>query len=103
VTARLTGKQRRYLRGLGHALEPVVQIGKEGLSAPVVAAVDAALVVHELVKIKVGQGAPERRHEAAAQLAERTASTEVQVLGNTVLLYRRHPENPKIELPAASG
>lgn len=95
----LGGKQRRTLRGLGHALEPVVYIGKEGVTDPLVAAVDAALTTHELIKVKLGQGAPIDRHDAAAELARRTGSGVAQVLGRTMLLYRAHPSEPKLKLP----
>jgi RNA-binding protein len=95
----LSGKQRRYLRGLGHELRPVVQIGRDGLDDGLVAAVDRALTDHELVKIKLGEAADLDRHDAAADLAARTRSEVAQVLGNTVLLYRAHPEEPEIALP----
>jgi RNA-binding protein len=96
---KLTGRQRHYLRGLGHALDPVVQVGKDGLSDAVTAATTTALETHELVKVKLGPNTPEDRHEAAGELAARTDSELVQVLGKAILLYRRHPEEPKIELP----
>jgi RNA-binding protein len=97
----LSGKQRRYLRSLGHALSPVVQIGRDGLSEPVIAAIAAALDQHELIKIKVGSSSDLERQEAADQAARATGSEVAQVLGNTALLYRRHPESPVIELPPA--
>jgi RNA-binding protein len=95
----MTGKQRRYLRGLGHALEAVVHVGKEGVSDAVTEALTAALATHELVKVKLGQNTPTDRHEAAGELAARTDAELVQVLGRAVLLYRPHPEEPKIVLP----
>jgi RNA-binding protein len=95
----LSGKQRRFLRALGHELRPVVQIGRDGLDDGLVAAVDQALADHELVKIKVGEAANLDRHGAAADLAARTRSEVAQVLGNTVLLYRAHPDEPEIALP----
>lgn len=95
----LSGKQRRYLRGLGHALHPIVQVGRGGIDDGLVAAIDQALVDHELVKLKIGEGADLDRHEAAEDLAARTKSEVAQVLGNTVLLYRAHPDEPQIELP----
>jgi len=95
----LSGKQRRYLRGLGHELRPVVQIGRDGLDDGLVAAVDQALTDHELVKVKVGEAANLDRHDAATDLAARTRSEVAQVLGNTVLLYRAHPDEPEISLP----
>jgi RNA-binding protein len=95
----LTGKQRRHLRALGHALTAVVTIGKDGITPGVARAIDQALFDHELVKIRLGQNAPVDRKDAAAELAAETASEVAQILGNTVLLYRRHPDQPIIELP----
>ncbi|MBA3464068.1 MAG: ribosome assembly RNA-binding protein YhbY [Deltaproteobacteria bacterium] len=95
----LTGKQRRHLRGLGHKLQVIVQVGKGGVDEGVVTAIDQALADHELVKIKVGENAELDRHQAAEELAKQTKSQVAQVLGNTVLLYRAHPDEPTIELP----
>ena len=95
----LTGKQRHHLRGLGHALRAVVQIGKDGVSDSFVAAVDQALKDHELIKVKVSDGAELDGNEAAQLLAERTSSCIAQVLGFTILLYRARPDDPAIELP----
>ncbi len=97
----LTGKQRHHLRGLGHSLNPLVHIGKGGLDDGLVSAVDQALTDHELIKVKVGEGADLDRHEAADQLAEKTRSEVAQVIGNIVLLYRAHPDEPTIRLPSA--
>lgn len=95
----LTGKQRRHLRGLGHELKPIVQVGKSGIDDGVVAAVEQALADHELVKIKLGEAAGLDRHDAADAIAGRTGSEVAQVLGNTLLLYRAHPDEPAIVLP----
>lgn len=95
----LTGKQRRHLRSLGHALRPIVQVGRGGIDAGVVAAVQQALRDHELVKVKVGEAAELDRHDAAESIAARTRSEVAQVLGNIVLLYRAHPDDPQIVLP----
>ena len=95
----LTGKQRRHLRALVHEMKPIVQIGKGGIDDGVVAAVERALVDHELIKIKLGESAGVDRHEAADELAAQTRSEVAQVVGNIVLLYRPDPEEPKIALP----
>lgn len=95
----LNGKQNRALRALGHHLEPVVMLGKEGLTETVIQAVDQALSDHELIKVKVGEASPLDRHDAADEIAKATAAAVAQVLGRTLLLYRRHPEEPKIALP----
>ncbi len=96
----LSGKQRRYLRSLGHALNPVVHIGRGGITDQVVSAIDAALTSHELIKIKLGSQSDLERQDAADRAAQATGAEVAQVLGNTVLLYRRHPDRPVIELPA---
>jgi RNA-binding protein len=95
----LNGKQRRFLRGLGHHLEPVVQVGKDGLSEGVVGALDAALQEHELIKVKLGESVGGDRRVVAAALAEAAAGELVQVLGRTLLIYRRRAEDPAIQLP----
>jgi RNA-binding protein len=95
----LTGKQRRHLRALAHALDPIVQVGKNGIDDGLVKAVDQALADHELVKVKVGENAALDRHEAADELAAQTHSEVAQVIGNIVLLYRADPEDPQITLP----
>jgi len=99
----LTGKQRRHLRALGHPLTPVAQIGKSGLTDAFVAAVDQALATHELVKLRLLPAAELDRHTAADELAARTGAEVAQVLGQTILLYRPDPDDPRIELPRAGG
>ncbi len=95
----LTGKQRRHLRGLGHELKVLVQVGKGGIDQGLITAVLQALTDHELVKIRVAENADLDRHEAADAIAQQTKSEVAQVLGNTVLLYRADPDEPKIALP----
>ena len=97
----LTGKQRRHLRALGHDLDPVVQLGKQGLTDAVVAAVDEALGKHELVKVRVGTECPEGRDVVAERLGPAVKGEVAQLLGRTMLIYRRRPKDPKIQLPKA--
>ena len=95
----LNGKQRRALRALGHHLTPVVMVGKEGAGASLLAAVAQALEDHELIKVKVGESSPLDRHEAAQVLAQATGSAVAQVLGRTVLLFKRRVKDPALALP----
>lgn len=95
----LSGKQRRYLRSLGHHLNPVVLLGKHGITDALVAAADEAITTHELIKIKRGGECPDTRQAIADALSEALGADLVQQLGNTVLLYRKHPKDPQIELP----
>ena len=94
----LTGKQARFLRGLGHHLQPVVMIGKEALSDAVLATLEEALATHELIKVKLQEGCLLDRREAATTMAEKTGAAVAQVLGKTILLYRQG-EKAKINLP----
>ena len=97
----LTGADRRALRALGNGLKPTVFVGKDGVSGDVLRAVIEANRTSELLKVKVLEGCPLDRHEAARELDQRSGLTVVQVLGRTILLFRRHPENPRISLPSA--
>ena len=95
----LTGRQRRHLRALGHHLNPVVQVGQDGVSDAVVGQANVQLDAHELIKVKIGESSPQDRHEAADMLAARTQSQVAQVLGRTVLLYRPRKDKAQIVLP----
>jgi len=95
----LSGKQRRHLRSLAHSLKPLVQLGKDGIDEGVIAAIDQALLDHELIKVRVGENADLDRHTAADSIAAQTHSEVAQVLGKIVLLYRAHPKKPEIVLP----
>ena len=97
----LTSKQLRHLRSLAHPLKPVVQVGKGGIDDGLIAAVNQALLDHELIKVKVGDNAELEREDAAKAIAEKTDSVVAQIIGNTVLLYRAHPDEPLIGLPSA--
>lgn len=95
---RLTGKQVRALRRLGHHLKPVIMVGRAELTDQVIAATDEALDDHELIKVKLQEGCPADRRAVADQLATATGANVAQVLGRTILLYRAAPE-PRLQLP----
>lgn len=97
--AQLSGKAVRHLRSLGHHLDPVVFVGKDGVSNAVVTATRNALRTHELVKVRIGTEAPVDRKEVGVELAQRAGAHLAQTLGRTLLLYKRHPHKPKIVLP----
>jgi RNA-binding protein len=95
-------KLRKTLRAAGHHLSPIVQLGKEGVTEAVVRQLDEALLAHELVKVKIGTETPEDRFEAAERLGAETDAQVAQIIGRTILVYRRHPEKPRFEpLPAS--
>jgi len=99
---KLTGKQKRYLRGLGHHIKPLVILGKDGISANVISAANEVVGAHELVKVKINNGCLLERQEAAAAIAAETGSEVIQILGKTFLIFRENPERKKehrIKLP----
>jgi RNA-binding protein len=96
-----SGELRRRLRAHGHALKPVVQVGKGGVTSGVLAQVAQALFDHELVKVRIGTECPVDRFAVADKLAAQPGTQVVQILGRTVLVYKRHPEKPKFEGKAA--
>jgi RNA-binding protein len=96
---KLSGQALRHLRALGHDLDPVIAVGKNGVTDVLAKEAGHALDRHELIKVRVMQEAPVDRHQAAAELAEKTGAVLAQVLGRTFLLYRRSAKKPKIVLP----
>ena len=95
----LNNHQVRHLRGLAHALRPVVRVGGKGLTETVLAELELALEHHELVKVQVAIDDREARSGIVEALVTRSRAQTVQKIGKVVCLYRRHPETPRIELP----
>ncbi len=95
----LRGKQKRFLRAMGVTMNPILTIGKDGVTENVIRQADGALTARELIKGRVLQTAPAEPAAIAAEVAERTGAALVQVLGRNFLLYRRNPEEPRITLP----
>jgi RNA-binding protein len=95
----LSERQRRHLRGLAHPLKPVVRLGNAGLTEAVALETERALRDHELIKVKAPGGDRDARDALFASLAGRTASALVHRIGNVAVLYRPHPELPRILIP----
>ena len=94
----LSGKQRRYLRGMGHSLSPHVHVNE--ISPSLLTEADRQLQTHELIKVKLLLTDRIERRETLRRIAEETGAQVVQELGKTALLYRPDPDakNP-IRLP----
>lgn len=95
----LTEPQKRHLRGLGHALKPVVIIGGNGLTAAVQAEIEAALAYHELIKVRVNADDRDSRQAMIAAMCAESGAEAVQRIGHVALLFRRNRDKPKVELP----
>ena len=95
----LTGKQKSFLRSMGQKLEPVVMMGKEGVTPTVVKAAQEAIKKRELIKVRVLQNCQEEPEDAITMLAERADVNLVQIIGRNGLLFKRNYDKPKIDLP----
>ena len=95
----LDDRQKKYLRGLGHKLKPVVMIGDAGLTDAVRTEFQSTLDHHELIKIRVKTGDRVERDRIVEALCTGCTAELVQRVGNVALIYRENPEKRKIRLP----
>lgn len=96
----LTSKQRAYLRSLAVNEDTILMVGKSGMGPEIVKQADTALEKRELIKGRVlPDSSPVSSREAAEELAEKTGSDVVQVIGSRFVLYRRKKKDSKIVLP----
>ncbi|WP_252502885.1 ribosome assembly RNA-binding protein YhbY [Sporosarcina sp. Marseille-Q4943] len=94
----LTGKQKSYLRSEAHHLQPIFQIGKGGLTEPIIKQIEEALEARELIKVSILQNCEEDKNTIAERLQE--AGIEVvQVIGKILVLYKESKEKKRIVLP----
>ena len=95
----MTSKQRAYLRGLANKIDAIFQIGKNGINDNLIKQLDDALEARELIKITALETAPDSAKNLSFEIAERTNSIVVQVIGNKITLFRQKAKDSKIELP----
>lgn len=95
----MTSKQRAYLRGLAQKIEPIFQIGKSGISDNQIEQLSNALEARELIKITFLDSIPEDKHSIAEEIANKTNSEIVQIIGKKLTLFRKSTQKPKIKLP----
>lgn len=88
----LSGKEKRALRAQGNQLRTEIWVGKEGISEGTLKALENSFNTKELVKIKLQENCPLEKQEVADILCRKSRSELVQILGNTILLYRPLPE-----------
>ncbi|MGP4080442.1 ribosome assembly RNA-binding protein YhbY [Pseudalkalibacillus sp. R45] len=96
----LTGKQKRFLRSKAHHLDPIFQVGKGGTNENMYSQINDALEARELIKVSVLQNCEEDKDTVAETLTEKTGAELVQVIGNTIVLYKESKEKKTIELPS---
>lgn len=96
---KLTGKQRKYLRGIAHSLNPVVQIGKNGLTDSILKQIDDALSTHELIKLKFIDFIDEKK-KIASDIEKKLECEICGSIGHVYVFFRqnREPERRKVEI-----
>ncbi len=94
----ITTKQRAKLRGIANTIDTIFQIGKSGIGDNLIVQVNDALKAREIVKIKVLENSVYSAREAAQEIAEKTNSDIVQVIGGKLVLYKRNEKDPVIDL-----
>lgn len=99
----LTGKQRAYLRGLANDIQPIFQVGKNGVEETFLKQVDEALEKRELIKIKILENSGLKTRETSDYICSKVNAEGVQAIGSKMVLYRKAKKNPKIELPAGKS
>jgi RNA-binding protein len=95
----LTGKQKRFLRAEAHHLSPIFQVGKGGVNENMIQQIADVLEARELIKVSVLQNCEEDRDTVAERLSKGARAELVQVIGNTIVLYKESRENKKLNLP----
>ena len=95
----LNNKDKKYLRSLGMNIEPIVQVGKNGVNESVLFSLNEALTARELVKIKVLKNCFEEMDEVAESIAAGGDCEIVQTIGRNILAYRPNKKTPVIKFP----
>ena len=95
----LSSKQRAYLKSLASNLNPVFQIGKGSVTPEITEAVGECFNNNELIKLNVLKNCDDDARQIAQDIADRTHSTVVQVIGKKIVLYKPFKENAMIVLP----
>lgn len=95
----LTGKQKTYLKGLAHTMQPIIQIGKNGVNEMLVKTIEDALEARELIKVSVLQNCMEDPKTLAIDIADVLNAEVVQVIGKTIIFYKQSRKKKQIILP----
>ncbi|HEX6134267.1 MAG TPA: YhbY family RNA-binding protein [Longimicrobiales bacterium] len=99
--ADLTPRQRAVLRSLAQSIKPILQVGRDGVTDALARTVLDALNNRELLKVKVLETAPGSPQELGDALVASVPDAQlVQVIGRTIVVFRRNPAKPEITLPS---
>ena len=96
----MTGKQRAYLRGEANSMNPVLQIGKDGITKAVIDQVEETIASKELIKIRVLDNSLYGTKEAAHELADAIDAEVIQTIGSVIVLFKQDEEDSSYNLPS---
>ncbi len=86
----LTGEQLRKLKTTAQSIKPSIQIGKDGLTEGQLERINHELAHHELIKVKFNDYKAQKT-ELSQEITARTGATQVDLIGNTLVLYKQSP------------
>ncbi|MHB9020474.1 MAG: ribosome assembly RNA-binding protein YhbY [Halothiobacillus sp.] len=95
----LTTKQKQFLRAQAHHLNPVVLLGQHGLTEAVMAEIELALGIHELIKVRIPGQDRDDKKAMMLNIATVTGAELVQTVGHMAVFYRPHPDGARLTLP----
>jgi len=91
----LANSEVRRLKSAAQRLNATLKMGKAGLSAPFLAAMDQELTRLELVKLKFDDHKDERK-QMSKEIAEKTSSHLIWIVGHVAVFYRKRPVTAKV-------
>ena len=89
---KLSSKIKQQFRASAHSLKPVVMIGNNGLTESVLLEIERALIVHELIKIRINAATSKERDEMIQRICEEHSAELIQTIGHIVVVYRKNEE-----------
>jgi len=98
---KLTEPQKKYLRGLGHHIKPVITVANAGLSESLLKEFESTISHHELIKVRIRASGREERDAILTELCALGVAELVTRIGNVALLFRPSAEKPRIVLPSS--
>lgn len=94
----LSKNQIKFLRGIGHHINPIIIIGQHGVTDSLMEELENSLDHHELLKIKIAAGEREDRKAIIEHILQQTKAEKIQAIGKTLLIFRQAKES-EFELP----
>lgn len=98
----LTSKQRAFLKRKAHELDPLVRIGKDGITDSLIQSILEAIDSRELLKVKILQNCEKEKDEVLEELSKYSEFEVVGIIGRTIILFRENKDKPAVSLELKS-